>query len=99
MQSCIGATPGESKRMEVLLCRSKWKERRIGLRRFRQNGTRVTIVEKTTYIEAPTFEGIEWVEGLKRYETARGEFLNVTGPGTFESPLTGVSYQRVYPLP
>lgn len=59
------------------------------------NGATVTIIEKTTFIEAPTSDGVEWVEGLKRYETARGEFLNVIGPDTFQSPLMAISYRRV----
>jgi hypothetical protein len=58
------------------------------------SGASVTVVETTTFIEAASFEGSAWVEGPKRYGIARGESLNCTAPGTFET-LTGVTYRRV----
>jgi len=60
-----------------------------------ERGTLVTIIETTTYIEVSSSEGTEWVEGLKRYTTAQGDRLNVTGQRTFESPLMGTTYHRV----
>jgi hypothetical protein len=58
------------------------------------SGGRVTVIETTTFNESVSFEGSARTEGLKRYETTRGERLNVIGPGTFQT-MTGMTYRRL----
>jgi len=58
-------------------------------------GLRVTVLERTTYLEAASAKGAGWIEGTKALRTLDGERVNLIAPGEYELPdgrrLTRVS--------
>jgi hypothetical protein len=71
-------------------------QRKTGTIRVETPDGRVdTVVEYTEFIEAPSFEGTAYAEGLKTYVDRQGRKLNVTADGIFEDRLTGQVYRRI----
>ena len=57
-------------------------------------GETIVLVEYTTYIEAATFEGSSWVQGMKRLQTIDGQPVNFRDEGKYEL-LDGTPLSRV----